>query len=218
MNPEIVVGWVAAGVAMLLGVPQIIRLLRTRSTEGLSLLLWQAMLSVNLGWLMHGLWIDAPNMIVTNLVGMSTTVTIQVLIVRARGLRLWAVVLPGLIGAAALVAVDLALGSAAFGIAAVVPALIANAGQTVDLVRSPRVTGVSPLFLFGQVVNQSLWFVWSLMAGDHGTMITAPATGAIALFNVVWWLLRAGGLRPLFVRPVATGVVSREAVQVSCQA
>lgn len=216
MTAEFVVGWLATSVAMLLSVPQIVRLVRTRSTDGLSLLLWQAMLSINLGWLAHGILIDATNMIVTNIVGVSTTVAIQVLIIRARNLQPWRVVVPGLLGAAVLIGIDLGLGPAAFGIAAVVPALLANAGQTFELVRSPRITGVAPLFLVGQVVNQALWFSWSLLAGDHGTMITAPVTGAVALLNVVWWALRRGGLRPLFVRPVPVEV-AREPAQVSCE-
>lgn len=212
-----IVGWLAAGVAMLLGVPQIVRLLRTRSTDGLSLLLWQAILSINLGWLAHGLRIGAVNMAVTNLVGLASTVTILVLIIRARGLKPVPVFLPGLLGAVALIGIDAWLGSAAFGIAAVVPAVIANAGQAVELIRSPLITGVSPLFLVGQVVNQLLWFSWALLAGDQGTKITAPATGLIALFSVLWWVLRKAGLRALFVRPVTTGVVAREAAQVSCE-
>ncbi len=216
MNAEFVVGWLACGVAMTLGVPQIIRLVRTRSTEGLALLLWQAMLAINIAWLVHGLRIDATNMILTNVVGGATTVTILTMLIRARGLVVWKVVTPGLLGAAALVAIDVGIGSAAFGIAAVVPAVLANAGQTVELVRAPRITGVSPLFLTGQVVNQGLWFTWSLLAGDQGTMITAPATGLIALLNVIWWSLRRGGLRPLFPR-VEPDLVVRPAAPVSCE-
>ncbi|MEN0071673.1 MAG: SemiSWEET family transporter [Propionicimonas sp.] len=218
MTAEFIIGWLATCVAMLLGVPQIVRLLRTRSTEGLSLVLWQAMLTINLGWLVHGIRIDAVNMIVTNLVGGLTTVVVQVLIIRARKLRAWRVVLPGVLGAAALIAVDVWFGSAAYGVAAVIPAVIANAGQTIELIRSPRITGVSPLFLIGQAVNQALWFAWSLYAGDHGTMITAPATGVIAVFNVVWWSLRKAGLRPFFVREEDPDLVTREPAKVSFEA
>jgi len=217
VTAEFIVGWLATCVAMLLGVPQIVRLVRTRSTEGLSIVMWQAMLSINLGWLVHGIRIDALNMVVTNLVGMGTTIAIQVLIIRARRLQAWRVVLPGVAGAMALVAVDVLLGSAAFGVAAVVPAVIANAGQTVELIRSPRLTGVSPVFLVGQALNQALWFTWSLFVGDQGTMITAPATGVIAVFNVTWWALRNAGLRPLFVRAEPAPVVAREPAQVSSE-
>lgn len=216
MTPEFIIGWIATAVAMLLGVPQIVRLVRTNyNTDGLSLLLWQAILTINLGWLVHGVLIGAANMIVTNLVGLASTTTIIFMISRARGLNLAKVVAPGIAGAIALAAVDLWLGPAVFGVAAVIPAIISNSGQTVELVRAPRITGVAPLFLAGQVLNQALWFVWSLFVGDPGTMITAPATGVIALVNLVWWVLRVAGLRPLFVRPVPVEVAPA-AAKVSC--
>lgn len=201
MTPEIILGWCAAGVAMLLGVPQIVRLVRTRSTDGLSLLLWQAMFSINVGWAAHGFKIGAVNMIATNVVGLASTLTILFLIVKARGLRVHRVLPWSFVGAGVLIAIDFGLGSSAFGAAAVVPALVANAGQSVELIRAPRVTGVAPLFLAGQVLNQALWFWWALLAGDGGTLITAPATGLIALFNLIWWALRKAGLRPMFARP-----------------
>jgi hypothetical protein len=154
---------------------------------------------------MHGVRIGAVNMIIPNAVGLCTATVILRLIIRARGLNPVRVFVPGLAGALAMVALDYLLGAAVFGTVAVVPAVIANAGQSIALVRSPRITGVAPLFLVGQVLNQTLWFWWSLHAVDHGTMITAPATGAIALFNLVWWTLRRAGLRELPARPNPPG-------------
>ena len=217
MNPGVeIVGWLATCVAALLAVPQIVRLVRTRSTDGLSLLLWQAMLAINLGWLSHGLLLGAANMVVTNLLGLASTLTILVLLIRARRLRAWRVMLPAVLGGVVIIAVDLLLGPAAFGVAALIPALVSNAGQGVKLVRSPRITGVSPVFLAGQVVNQVLWFTWALMVEDQGTMIAAPVSGAVQLLNLIWWVLRRTGLRPLFVRPVPVEVAPRSS-QVSCE-
>ncbi len=216
MTAEIIIGWLATAVSMLLAVPQIVRLVRTKyNTDGLSLVLWQALLTINIAWLVHGCLINAVNMVVTNLVGLLSTVTILVMISRGRGLRLARVVAPGILGAVALVGVELWLGPAAFGIAALIPAVISNSGQTVELARAPRITGVAPLFLVGGVVNQALWSVWSIFAGDPGTMITAPITGVIAIVNLVWWALRKAGLRPLFVRPVPVEVAPQTS-QVSC--
>lgn len=217
MTAEFIIGWLATTVAMLLAVPQIVRLVRTKyNTDGLSLVLWQALLTINLSWLVHGCLINAANMVVTNLVGLASTTTIIVMISCARGLNLAKVVAPGIGGAVALVGVELWLGPAAFGIAALIPAVISNSGQTVELARAPRVTGVAPLFLVGGVVNQALWFAWSILAGDPGTMITAPITGVIALVNLVWWALRKAGMRPLFVRPVPVEA-SPQTSQVSCE-
>ncbi len=43
-----IVGWVATGTGTVLGLPQVVRLVRTRSVEGMSLPTWQAWLAVNL--------------------------------------------------------------------------------------------------------------------------------------------------------------------------
>ena len=68
-----------------------------------------------------------------------------------------------------MIGVDLAFGTAAYGVVAVFPALFANAGQSVELIRSPSVAGVSPMFLVGGVLNQVLWLTWGLLVPDAGT-------------------------------------------------
>jgi hypothetical protein len=107
------------------------------------------------------------------------------------------VLLPGLLAAGALIAVDQLLGSAAFGAAAIIAAVVANAGQSIELVRSQRIVGVSVLFLILAVVNQGLWLSWAILVPDAGTMIFATVTGIITVCNLIWWSLRILGLRPL---------------------
>jgi hypothetical protein len=107
------------------------------------------------------------------------------------------VLLPGLLAAGVLIAVDQLLGSAAFGTVAIIAAVVANAGQTIELVRSKRIIGVSVLFLILAVVNQGLWLSWAILVPDAGTMIFASVTGIITVFNLIWWSLRSLGLRPL---------------------
>lgn len=60
MTPVDIVGWSATVLGTILGVPQLVRLLRTRSVAGLSLIAWQATLSINIGWTVHGLLIGQP--------------------------------------------------------------------------------------------------------------------------------------------------------------
>jgi uncharacterized protein with PQ loop repeat len=106
------------------------------------------------------------------------------------------VLLPGLLAAGVLIAIDQLLGSAAFGAAAIIAAVVANAGQSIELVRAKRIVGVSVLFLILAVVNQGLWLSWAILVPDIGTMIFATVTGAITVFNLTWWSLRMLGLRP----------------------
>ena len=203
MSAVELLGWLGALTATLLGLPQALRLMRTRNTEGLSLMAWQATLVINIGWTAHGIVIGQWNMIIPNSLAMSATFPILILMQRELGLNLFRVLLPGVIGGGAMLLVDLLAGSSAFGTVALIPALLANGGQSVALVRSPRVVGVSPGFLVTQVINQALWLGWALLLPDAGTTIAAIVTGCVAVFNLVWWLLRRFGLRAFGAGSVA---------------
>ncbi|MGB7963769.1 MAG: hypothetical protein WCF12_12560 [Propionicimonas sp.] len=200
MSTVEIVGWLGALTATLLGMPQAWRLIRTRNIEGLSLVAWQANLVINIGWTAHGIVINQWNMIIPNALAMSATLPILILMQRELGLSLFRVLLPGVLGGAAMIVVDLLAGSAAYGAVALIPALLANAGQSVALVRSPRVVGVSPGFLVTQVINQLVWLIWAVLLPDTGTQIAAIVTGCVAVFNLAWWLLRQFGLRAFAVR------------------
>jgi uncharacterized protein with PQ loop repeat len=195
MTPVEIVGWAAAFVGTVLGLPQAVRLARTRNVEGMSLPFWQVVLGLNLAWTAHGIILAKANLIVTNVFGVVPTLAILVLMARELLRPLPRVFVPGLLIAAIMIGVDLVLGTAAFGVVAIWPALFANAGATLELVRSPRVTGVSPLFLLGSVVNQALWLAWGLLVPDMGTQIAAAFTLGIVGLNLLWWAARKLGLR-----------------------
>jgi uncharacterized protein with PQ loop repeat len=194
-----VVGWAGSMSGIILGLPQVLRLVRTGRVEGLSLTAWQAMLVVNLSWTAHGLSIGQVPQVLTSALSLCSTVPILYLMARELRRHVLPVLLPGLVAAGALIAVDQLLGSAVFGTAAIIPAVVANAGQSLGLVRSPRIVGVSVLFLILGVVNQGLWLSWAILVPDIGTMIVATVTGIITVFNLTWWSLRVLGLRPLLV-------------------
>lgn len=141
MSAVELLGWLGALTATLLGLPQALRLMRTRNTEGLSLVAWQATLVINIGWTAHGIVIGQWNMIIPNSLAMSATFPILILMQRELGLNLFRVLLPGVIGGGAMLLVDLLAGSSAFGTVALIPALLANGGQSVALVRSPWWSG-----------------------------------------------------------------------------
>jgi uncharacterized protein with PQ loop repeat len=195
MTPVEIVGWAAAFVGTVLGLPQVFRLARTRNVEGLSLPFWQVVLGLNLAWTSHGIILAKVNLIVPNVLGLASTLAILVMMSRELGRPLARVFVPGLLIAAAMIGVDVLLGTAAFGVIAIWPALFANAGATLELVRSPRVTGVSPLFLLGSVLNQALWLAWGILVPDMGTQIAATSTLSIVGLNLLWWAARKLGLR-----------------------
>ncbi|HET9872735.1 MAG TPA: PQ-loop domain-containing transporter [Propionibacteriaceae bacterium] len=190
-----VVGWLATLVGISLGLPQALRLVRTRQVEGLSLTAWQAWLVLNLSYTAHGISIGQPPQVLTSALSLCSTVPILFLMARGLRRRVVPVLLPGLLGAAALITIDQLLGPAVFGTLAVIPAVTANAGQSIELVRSRRVVGVSVLFLILAVTNQGLWLSWAMLVPDIGTITVAAVTGTITVFNLTWWSLRTLGLR-----------------------
>lgn len=200
MTPVDIVGWSATVLGTILGVPQLVRLLRTRSVAGLSLIAWQATLSINIGWTVHGLLIGQPPQVVTNVLALLTTVPILALMARGLDRPVAATLLPGAVLGVAMIAIDLLLGSAAYGVVVTVPSVVIAGGQTVELARARDVRGLSPVFLVLGLVNITLWETWGLMVGDSGTMIAVSIAMAIGVVNFVWFLLRRLGLRALFPR------------------
>jgi uncharacterized protein with PQ loop repeat len=191
-------GWMAVVISTTMALPQLVRLARTRNVEGISLTAWKAILALNLAWAAHGIRIAAMPLIVTNVLAPLTTLPILYLVTRASGRKLLPALVPSLALAAAAIGVDLVFGSAAFGIAGVSLAVVSNIGQSIELIRSPHVRGVATLFMVLAVVNQGVWLVWAVLVADPGSTISAASMGAMAAFNLLWYVLRRCGLRAFF--------------------
>ena len=199
MTSVLLVGWAAALVGTVLGLPQMIRLARTRNIEGLSLPAWQVILGLNIGWTSHGVILGQLNLVIPNVLGLASTLPILFLMARELDRPLPKVMTPGILLGIAMIATDVIFGTAVYGMVALWPAFFANVGQTLELIRSPRVAGVSPFFLIVGVLNQALWLWWGVLVNDAGTMITATTTLGITTVNLVWWLMRQLGLRSFLV-------------------
>ncbi|MFF2487263.1 SemiSWEET family sugar transporter [Microbacterium sp. NPDC058062] len=197
MTETEILGWAGTVTAVVLGLPQLVRLARTRNVEGLSLPAWQAFLAVNLGWTAHGIAIGQAPQVVASALSLLSTVPILYLMSRQLKRSFLLTLAPGLGLAALTVLIDQLFGSGAYGAVAIIPAVLANAGQSVALVRARHVDGVSVLFLILAVVNQMIWLAWALLVPDTGTIIAATTTGIIALFNLAWYPARVLGLPPM---------------------
>jgi len=193
-----VVGWVAVAIGMCVAVPQLVRLARTRKVDGLSLIAWRSILAMNIAWAAHGIRLGQFALILTNSMGLCSTLPILYLLARQFRRNLLVLMLPSLVVAAVMITVDHVLGSAAYGVAAITVALVSNLGQSMQLVRAPHVSGVSPLFVTLAVLNQAVWVVWGLLVKDAGTVMTASTVCGLTSFNLLWYVLRRLGLRAFF--------------------
>ncbi len=109
-------GWTATLLQTVLAVPQLVRLVRTRNVEGLSLVGWQTALVLNLAWTWHGISIDQLPQTLSSALSLFTTVPILVLMTRALGRSLVRTVLPSVVVAAAMIAVGATWIVAAFNV------------------------------------------------------------------------------------------------------
>lgn len=204
----VVIGWIATAVGAVLALPQLLRLIRTRRLDGLSHFAWWAMMTVNLSWLAHGVHIGQPPQIVTNTFALCSTVPILILLTRSLGRSVLKAVASSLAVAATIVTIDIALGSLAFGIAAVIPGVVSYLSQGMELIRAERVHGVSVAFLSLAVLNQSLWLTWAWLLPDAGTILACTITLTMTTFNLTWYVLRRLGLRSLGRRAEPDAVAS----------
>jgi uncharacterized protein with PQ loop repeat len=193
-----VLGWCAVVVGMVVGLPQLVRLVHTRRVDGLSLTAWRTILAANLAWGAHGVRLQQLTMVLSNGISLCTTATIVVLLARRFRRPVVVLLLPSLAAAGLMTTVDRVLGSAAFGVTAILLAVVSNLGQSTQLVRAPHVAGVSALFMTMAVLNQGLWAAWGLLVPDTGTVMTAFTVFTMATFNLTWYMLRRRGLRAFF--------------------
>ena len=199
------IGWTATILGTTLGIPQLVRLVRTANVEGLSLIGWQSLLGLNIAWTFHGIAIGQLPQLLTNILALCSTVPILVLMSRVLGRRVALTLLPGFLLGLVMVGLDRYLGSLAFGIFAILPSIVVSAGQSLELVRAEHVRGVSPLYLSLGVLNLSMWLAWGALVNDSGTVVAVAITLLVAVFNLVWYICRRFGLRA-FLTPAPVPV------------
>lgn len=201
-----VIGWLAAGVGAATMVPQLVKLVRTGNSAGVSLLAWQTLVTIGIGWCSHGVIVGAPNMIIVN----AWMVLASLLVIRAvrrdRGLS-WTVYLLPLSLGAVLVAVDLLFGPVAYAVLAVIPGAIGTWGQLAEIVRTRDLSGLSPGYLVLAALTQGLWLTWALGEGEVSTQISSTVLGVSLVVSCLWYLARRLGLPALWAqrRPERTG-------------
>ncbi|MCW2803585.1 MAG: hypothetical protein JWN06_1802 [Propionibacteriaceae bacterium] len=187
-------GWAAAAWGASVALPQVVRLLRTRTTAGVSLISWQLAIGGNIAWTSHGFATGHANVWLPNLIMFCCSVTILLQMRRDRGVPLLSLFGPGLLLGLVTLGIDLTLGPVPFAIAAFLPSAFSQLAQLHDLVVAPNIRGVSLPFLIMNVFNQCLWFGWSMLASEISVTMCASALGAMMTTNMVWALLRRRGV------------------------
>ena len=185
-----ILGWIGAATGSLVALPQVVRILRTGATTGISSLTWRLLIGVNLAWMAHGVITHHPNIVVSNTVYALCTSTILILLWRHRGIRLWQLFVPGILLGAVMVALDAFSGPIAFAVIAFIPAALSQMAQLRSLVVSRSVHGVSLWWLAYCVLNQTIWLTWALLAHEISLIIVATGLGILMTLNLILGVLR----------------------------
>jgi uncharacterized protein with PQ loop repeat len=190
----VALGWVAAALAATVALPQVIKLLRNRTTAGISLTAWRLTLAANIAWTGHGVVAGHANIWLPNFLFMVCSVIILNQLRRDRVLPWAATFGPSVLLGLVTLGLDVTYGPLVFAIAAGLPSVIAQMLQFQELVVAPRISGVSLPFLAMNWVNQALWFSWALLVGEQSITMVASTMGVLMGLNLLWAVLRRQGV------------------------
>ncbi|MGO1385234.1 MAG: SemiSWEET family sugar transporter [Arachnia sp.] len=190
MTPLDILGWVAATFGMASAFPQLIRILRTRSTAGVSLSLFQLNAASTGAWAMHGFLVGVPQMQYPNLVLTVSSLAVCVLVQRDRKKSLFPALLVPPLLALALFGTDLWLGPLVFGFIVAAPFVVGQVSQLRTMRSACDISGVSLPFLGVNFFVQGLWLIWGLLYGETSIIVCASLLGSLALINLAYFLHR----------------------------
>lgn len=190
----VALGWFAAALASVVALPQVIKLLRSGTSAGISLNAWRLTLAANIAWMAHGFLVGYANIWLPNMIFLLCSLTILLQLRRDRSLG-WLVTFgPSVVLGLTTLGIDVVYGPVVFAIAAGLPSVVAQIMQFHELVLAPRISGVSLPFLALNTVNQAVWLTWALLAGEQSITMAASAMGLLMGINLVWALLRRTGV------------------------
>ncbi|RIJ70119.1 hypothetical protein D1871_19925 [Nakamurella silvestris] len=166
MSAAEVLGWVAAAFSATLALPQMLRIFRTRSVAGLSLVTWQMMFLAGFGWTIHGFVVGRAQIIVPNVLLALAAGTVLWQIGRAHRLSLagtW--LLPLAIGATATLA-EATIGPVAFAVIMFIPAAVGQIAQIREIRAADDLSGVSLSTLSINLGSQFVWLSYAIPTGE----------------------------------------------------
>ena len=174
----------------MIAVPQALRLLRVRSSAGVSLLIWQTTVVASVCWTAHGLINGVVQIFLPNAIFAATAVIVVAQLQRMRRLapvRVW--ILPSVWTTAA-VGVDLAFGPYVFAAAQFIPTAVGLVSQLREILRADDVRGVSMTGLAVNLLSQALWLAYAIPAGEVAVTGVGVPAGLLMVGTMVTLLVR----------------------------
>nr|WP_255422209.1 PQ-loop domain-containing transporter [Tessaracoccus sp. MC1627] len=185
-----VFGWVAAAIGVASNLPQLIRILRARTSAGVSLRLWQISAATTGAWMVHGFLVQKAQMQWPNLVMSLLALVIVVFVLRDRRQAIAPQLVLPVVLAASLTGVELVFGAMAFGFVIAVPQLFGQFSQLREMVSAPDLSGVSVGYLSIMLLVQAMWFTFGLFTSDWALIICAGAMTVVCTVNLAVYVVR----------------------------
>nr|WP_255698059.1 PQ-loop domain-containing transporter [Tessaracoccus sp. ZS01] len=185
-----VFGWFAAALGVSSSIPQLVRILRSGTSAGVSLTLWQLVTGSTAAWAVHGFLSQSPQMQVPNVLLTVASLAIVVFVLRDRGEPVARHLVLPVVAALALSGLNLWLGPVFFGFAVLVPQLVGQFAQLRELLTAPHVEGVSGSYLVLMLLVQAMWFGFGMFKPDWALIICAGAMTLSCVANLAVYLVR----------------------------
>ena len=173
------VEWLAyAGAALLtsMSLPQIWRIVRDRSADGVSLPTWIIFALSGVSWLAYGLLLAAPGVIAGNTAFVATTLPVVMLLLRRQRGWVWplAILVP-VFAAAGGIGLLLVLPSSAAGAIGVACGILTTVPQLIESVQRRRAglpSEVSRATIGLLLAGQGLWLLYGIFRPDVPILLT----------------------------------------------
>lgn len=183
-------GWIAAALGMASTLPQLLRLIRVRRTEGLSLSLFQLNAAASGAWAFHGFMVRQPQLQWPNLVVLILSLAVVLLITLDRNQSFWAKQIIPAVVVVLLIGVDVWLGPVVFGILVALPYAVGVLSQLRSMHRAVSLQGVSPVYLFVLFLTEALWFTWGVLVWELAITVSAATMGTLCAASFGYWVYR----------------------------
>lgn len=179
-------GWLAALTTAAIGLPQAVRLLRSGTAAGVSLVAWQALWWTAAAWSAYGALTARLPVLLPNVAMFTLAAIVLVLVARHRRLGHGAVFGPPVVGVSFALIARAVLGEAGFAVIMLIPAVGFRTGQILASRRAADVAGVSIATLVLACGTQVLWLAYGIGTGaaaivSVGVPALALSVGALAV-------------------------------------
>ena len=189
----LIVGWLGAALSCFISAPQLVRIIRSNTTAGVSKVAWQMALGGNLTWGIYGLVHGNPNQWVPNIFLITMTLMILGLFRRHGGTPWLVLLVPGLLMGITTTSLDRWVGPIAFSIAAIIPPAVSLVSQLRTTAASEDVEGLSMANQWIGLINQSVWLVWGVLVANQQVVMVGAMCFVLIVANVALATLRKTG-------------------------